>query len=101
MAVSLPGRKTFWILQELDDLLQFYLGFFVTGYVRKRDFLFGVLDLAGVAHAKGHRLVVGALHLSQHEPEDENEQEQRQERGRMTPKMYERVDRSLMVIWPS
>ena len=65
------------LAQELDDLLQFFLGLFHAGHVLERDLLLlrGVQPRAALAEAQ--RLVAAALHLPHHEDPEREQQDER------------------------
>src|SRR5271165_602860 len=62
--------------QELDNLLQLFLGFFDAGDIFERDFLLLRGMQAGAALAEAERFISAALHLAHHEdPECQQEHE--------------------------
>ena len=66
------------LAQELDDLLQLFLGLFHAGDVLERDLLLLRGVQAGAALAEAERLVSAALHLAHHEdPEGQQHDEGR------------------------
>ena len=68
------------LAQELDDLLQFFLGLFHAGHVLERDLLLlrGMQPRAALAEAQ--RLVAAALHLPHHENPEGHQHDERRER---------------------
>jgi hypothetical protein len=68
------------VLQELDNFLQFGLGFVDAGHVLERDDGLVAEEHAGAALAEAHRLVVGALRLAQHEEQEGADEQDGQQR---------------------
>ena len=64
------------LLQELDDLLQLFLGFVDAGHVLERDLLLLRGEQAGAALAEAQRLVPAALHLAHHEDPERQQQDE-------------------------
>ena len=69
------------LAQELDDLLQLFLGFFHARHVLERDFLLLRGMQPGAALPEAQRLVAAALHLAQHEDPESDHQREGQERS--------------------
>ena len=65
------------LAQELDDLLQLFLGFVDAGHVFERDLLLLHGEQAGAALAEREGLVAAGLHLAEHEEPDGAEQNER------------------------
>ena len=67
------------LLQEVDDLLQFFLRLFHTRDILERDFLLMGRQQARAALAERQGLVAAALHLA-HEEDPETDDEQHRQR---------------------
>ena len=68
--------KLLWLFEELDNLLQLFLGFLDTRDVFERDALLLIAKQLRARLAEGQRFIAARLHLSQHEnPEAENQSE--------------------------
>jgi hypothetical protein len=65
------------LAQELDDLLQLFLGFIHAGHVFKSDLLLLHGEQACAALAERQRLVATGLHLPEHEEPDRRDQDER------------------------
>ena len=65
------------LAQELDDLLQLFLGFFDAGDVFEGDLLLLRGMEAGAALAKAQGFVAAALHLAHHEQPEGDQQDER------------------------
>ena len=71
------------VLEEIDDLLQFFFFFFQAGYVIEGDLLLISLLKLRPAFAKGHRLAA-AIALLHDEPEQEDHQAYHDQRRQQT-----------------
>jgi hypothetical protein len=69
------------LLQEFDDLLQFLLGLLHPGDILEGHRRLVAGEHAGPALAEGHRLIVGALRLPQHEEDQPDDDQSRQQVG--------------------
>ncbi len=65
------------LAQELDNLLQFFLGLFHAGHVLERDLLLLRGMQARAALAEAQRLVAAALHLAHHENPESDQHDKR------------------------
>ena len=73
------------LAQELDNLLQLFLGFVDTGHILKRDLLLLHREQPGAALAERQRLIAAALHLPDHEEPQQGDQNQRGELQQPAP----------------
>ena len=82
-------QRTFWnlaaqtlelgrVFQELDDFLQFFLGFINACDVFKGDAAFFLREQAGLGLAKAHRAAASALHVAHQEEPHAQDQNHRQ-----------------------
>ena len=76
-----PERdELLWLLQELDDLLQFLARFFHPSHVEERNGRQGILDRARATATKGHHGVAAAVtHSAPGKEHDAAEEHQRPE----------------------
>ena len=63
--------------KKLDNLLQLFFGLLHTGYILKRHRRLVAGEHAGSTLAKRKRLVVAALSLAQHKPNDTDYKQRR------------------------
>ncbi len=73
------GRELLRVLEEFDDFLQLVLRLFDAGDVQEGDVGAGAAEHARLALAEAHRLVVGALRLTQEEEQDGDDEDDGQE----------------------
>ncbi len=69
------------VLEELDDLLQLRLGLVHAGHVGEGDDRLVAQEHARPALAEAHGLVVAALRLAEHEPQEDADEQDGEEHG--------------------
>ncbi len=77
-ALGDAAAKTLELLglaEELDDLLELFLGFVDAGDILERDLLLLHGEQAGTRLAEGHGLIPAGLHLAHHEHEEAEQQQ--------------------------
>ncbi len=65
------------VLEEFDDFLQFFLGFFNTRDIFESDFLLLRTEQAGAGFSEAQGLVAAGLHLANHEDPEQRDEDER------------------------